>query len=82
MEGWRVVSSGRTRRATDHRAQPVALGDRHGAASRFASSAGRSSIATRTCSSESRSRIVTVRSSSDWPSTVTHHGVPISSWRR
>ena len=33
-------------------------------------------------SSESRSRTVTVRSSSDWWSIVTQHGVPISSWRR
>ena len=30
----------------------------------------------------SRSRIVTAPSSSESTSTVTHHGVPISSWRR
>ena len=31
---------------------------------------------------ESRSRTVTAPSSSESTSTVTHHGVPISSWRR
>ena len=58
------------------------FGERHGASKRRTSSSGSSSIATRSCSSESRSRTVTVRSSSDWWSTVTQHGVPISSWRR
>ena len=45
-------------------------------------SSASSSIAIRSCSRLSRSRSVTVRSSSDWWSTVTAHGVPISSWRR
>jgi hypothetical protein len=36
----------------------------------------------RTCCMVSRSRTVTVPSSSDWKSTVTQYGVPISSWRR
>ena len=40
------------------------------------------SIGTRSWVIESRSRIVTAPSSSDSTSTVTHHGVPISSWRR
>ncbi len=60
----------------------ASLGLVHDVASRPASSAGSSSIATRSCSSESRSRTVTVRFSSDSWSIVTHHGVPISSWRR
>ena len=37
---------------------------------------------TRTCSVVSRSRTVTASSSSESKSTVTHHGVPTSSWRR
>ena len=40
------------------------------------------SIGTRTCSVVSRSRTVTASSSSESKSTVTHHGVPTSSWRR
>jgi len=40
------------------------------------------SAETRSWVIESRSRIVTLPSSSDSTSTVTHHGVPISSWRR
>ena len=70
------------RRRQDRGRPHASFGDRHGAVSRAPSSAGRSSIATRSCSSVSRSRIVTVRSSTLWWSTVTHHGVPISSWRR
>ena len=46
------------------------------------SSATRSAIGTRTCSVVSRSRTVTASSSRESKSTVTHHGVPISSWRR
>ena len=49
---------------------------------RSATSLSRSSIGTRTCSVVSRSRIVTALSSSESKSTVTHSGVPISSWRR
>src|SRR5215813_4037536 len=41
-----------------------------------------SETATRSWPIESRSRTVTVLSSSDWKSTVTQNGVPISSWRR
>ena len=41
-----------------------------------------SAIGIRSCARLSRSRSVTVRSSSDWWSIVTAHGVPISSWRR
>ena len=40
------------------------------------------STGTRSCVIASRSRIVTAPSSSDSTSTVTHHGVPTSSWRR
>ena len=40
------------------------------------------SMGTRTWSVVSRSRTVTARSSSESKSTVTHHGVPTSSWRR
>ncbi len=40
------------------------------------------STGTRSWAIESRSRTVTAMSSSDSTSTVTHHGVPISSWRR
>ena len=40
------------------------------------------SIGTRSWVIASRSRIVAAPSSSDSTSTVTHHGVPISSWRR
>jgi len=36
----------------------------------------------RSCVIASRSRTVTLPSSSESTSTVTHHGVPISSWRR
>ena len=46
------------------------------------SSDKRPSIGTRTCSVVSRSRTVTASSSSESKSTVTHHGVPTSSWRR
>ncbi len=46
------------------------------------SSPRRSASGTRTCSVVSRSRTVTASSSSESKSTVTHHGVPISSWRR
>ena len=44
---------------------------------RFTPSSG-----TRSWAIESRSRMVTAPSSSESTSTVTHHGVPISSWRR
>ncbi len=54
----------------------------HGAARRASSSAPSSAMAMRVWSSESRSRRVTVSSSIVWWSTVTPHGVPISSWRR
>ena len=40
------------------------------------------STGTRSCAIESRSRTVTAPSSSESTSTVMHHGVPISSWRR
>ena len=40
------------------------------------------STGTRSWVIESRSRTVTAPSSSESTSTVTHHGVPISSWRR
>ena len=40
------------------------------------------SSGTRSCVIVSRSRTVTAPSSSESTSTVTHHGVPISSWRR
>ena len=46
------------------------------------SSSTRPSMGTRTCSVLSRSRTVTASSSSESKSTVTHHGVPTSSWRR
>ena len=46
------------------------------------SSPSSSSTGTRTCSVESRSRTVTALSSSESKSTVTHQGVPTSSWRR
>lgn len=62
--------------------QVPSLGVVHGAARRAARWPGSSSIATRSWASESRSRTVTVRSASDSWSIVTHHGVPISSWRR
>ena len=51
----------------------------------FSRSARYSSICasgTRSCAIESRSRTVTALSSSESKSTVTHSGVPISSWRR
>ena len=41
-----------------------------------------SDAASRSCPMLSRSRTVTVWSSRLWKSTVMHHGVPISSWRR
>ena len=55
--------------------------------SRAASSRSRISRVTpstgiRSWAIESRSRTVTAPSSSESTSTVTHHGVPISSWRR
>ena len=46
------------------------------------SSATSPSMGTRTCSVLSRSRTVTALSSRESKSTVTHHGVPTSSWRR
>ena len=46
------------------------------------SSLTRSLIGTRTCSVVSRSRTVTASSSRESKSTVTHQGVPTSSWRR
>ena len=46
------------------------------------SSLSKSAMGTRTCSVVSRSRTVTASSSSESKSTVTHHGVPTSSWRR
>ena len=63
-------------------ASAASFGEVQGASSFPASTSGSSSIATRSWVSVSRSRTVTVRSSSDWWSIVTHHGVPISSWRR
>ena len=61
-------------------------GDRSGrgqaASIRWRSSATSPSTGTRTCSVVSRSRTVTAPSSSESKSTVTHHGVPTSSWRR
>jgi hypothetical protein len=60
----------------------ASLGVVQGARRRRSSSSPTSSSGMRTCSSVSRSRSVTVRSSSVWWSTVTPHGVPISSWRR
>ena len=63
-------------------AQVYAFGVLHGARSRRSISAPSSAIAIRSCARLSRSRSVTVRSSSDWWSIVTAHGVPISSWRR
>ena len=62
-------------------AQP-SFGLGQGSSSRSTSGSARPSTGTRVCSSESRSRRVTVSSSAVWPSTVTPHGVPISSWRR
>ena len=55
---------------------------RYSSPARRRSSFTRSLIGTRTCSVLSRSRTVTASSSSDSKSTVTHHGVPTSSWRR
>ena len=52
------------------------------AASRSRMSRLTPSTGTRSCAIESRSRTVTAPSSSESTSTVTHHGVPISSWRR
>ena len=49
---------------------------------RLPTSVSRESIGTRTCSVVSRSRMVTAPSSSESKSTVTHSGVPTSSWRR
>ncbi len=46
------------------------------------SSPSSSAMGTRTWSVVSRSRTVTALSSSESKSTVTHHGVPTSSWRR
>ncbi len=46
------------------------------------SASTRFAIGTRTCAMLSRSRIVTASSVSVSKSTVTHSGVPISSWRR
>ncbi len=62
--------------------QPDNFGDCQGVRSRRSISSPSSAIAIRTCARLSRSRSVTVRSSSDWWSIVTAHGVPISSWRR
>ena len=72
----------RRRRRRSRYASAASFGEVQGAASFPASTSGSSSIATRSWVSVSRSRTVTVRSSSDWWSIVTHHGVPISSWRR
>ena len=58
------------------------FGERQGSRSRRSISSPSSAMAIRTWARLSRSRRVTVRSSSDWWSTVTAHGVPISSWRR
>ena len=58
------------------------LGELQGSATFAARRSARPSAGTRSCSSVSRSRRVTVPSSIVWPSTVTPHGVPISSWRR
>ena len=63
-------------------ARQPSFGERQGAASRRWISPGSSSSEIRVCSSESRSRRVTVPSSIVWWSTVTPHGVPISSCRR
>ena len=49
---------------------------------RAPTSASSEPIGTRTCWVVSRSRIVTAPSSRESKSTVTHKGVPISSWRR
>src|SRR5262249_51511247 len=54
----------------------------HAASGRVRTSATSRSIGTRACSIVSRSRMVTAWSSSESKSTVTHRGVPTSSWRR
>ncbi len=69
-------------RRRDRRATQASFGLCQGSVSRTSSASARPSIGTRRCSRESRSRRVTVSSSAVCPSTVTPHGVPISSWRR
>ena len=66
------------RRGHATRPEPI----RRAAESRSRISRFTPSIGTRSWVIESRSRTVTAPSSSDSTSTVTHHGVPISSWRR
>ena len=64
------------------RASPKALNRTHALRSLRLISSTTSFFGMRTCARVSRSRSVTVPSVSVSPSTVMHHGVPISSWRR
>ena len=78
--GWRSRPTGAARAADAvRRSLPYPA---RAASSRSRISRVTPSTGTRSCVIESRSRTVTAPSSSESTSTVTHHGVPISSWRR
>ena len=86
-----LAGPGLVLRAADHRGAPGGAQVPQGRLSdpgpqpspvRRRNSPSKSAMGTRTCSVLSRSRTVTASSSSESKSTVTHHGVPTSSWRR
>ena len=72
----------RRHRAVSSSRRPSAISRSQERSRRACRSSSTSSSGTRACSMVSRSRTVTAWSSSESKSTVTHSGVPTSSWRR
>ena len=70
------------RRGVSSKSSSIAISRSQESSRRACRSSSTSSSFTRACSIVSRSRTVTASSSSDSKSTVTHSGVPTSSWRR